>query len=192
MNKKLFAIIVLFSLCFLSPYKTYALDKNSTSEDYLNDVIDKATKDFVFLRHKNSGEYYFYDIIYKPGYSVMIKDNKLYYRNGDWITGLSYLSIDTSYNWYRSSKSNFPMADFEIVYSTVDILNEDDSVYFKKNYTFNKSPGGIVEPDKPSDSTSCEFPFTREEFMTIPYLMSLLICMLFFKWCFPMKGGKKA
>lgn len=31
---------------------------------------------------------------------------------------------------------------------------------------------------------------TREEYYLTPFLICILILMLFFKWCFPMKGGK--
>lgn len=31
---------------------------------------------------------------------------------------------------------------------------------------------------------------TQEEFYLIPFLLCILILMLFLKWCFPMKGGK--
>ncbi len=31
---------------------------------------------------------------------------------------------------------------------------------------------------------------TREEFYLTPFLLCIIILMLFLKWCFPMKGGK--
>ena len=31
---------------------------------------------------------------------------------------------------------------------------------------------------------------TREEYYLTPFLLCILILMLFLKWCFPMKGGK--
>ena len=39
-------------------------------------------------------------------------------------------------------------------------------------------------------NSSVEFPFTQEQFIAIPFLLCILILMLFLKWCFPMKGGK--
>lgn len=36
-----------------------------------------------------------------------------------------------------------------------------------------------------------DFPFDKNEFYTLLMLVATLILMLFFKWCFPMKGGKK-
>ena len=41
-----------------------------------------------------------------------------------------------------------------------------------------------------TDSTA-QFPITREDFYLIPILLCILILMLFLKWTFPMKGGKK-
>ena len=38
--------------------------------------------------------------------------------------------------------------------------------------------------------TSEQFYPTKEEFYLIPFLLCILIVMLFLKWCFPMKGGK--
>lgn len=31
---------------------------------------------------------------------------------------------------------------------------------------------------------------SREEYYLTPFLLSIIVLMLFFKWCFPMKGGK--
>lgn len=194
MNKKLFVIIVLFSLSLLAPYKAYALDKNSTEKDILEDIVDKSTKNFILLKDKGSNYYIFYNLSPVKGYSFYVNDNNLglFDSNGSSSRLNCYSIRDTNFTWNNVIYTMLSLSIYDIKYSSFDILNKDGSIYFKKNYTSDSNPGEIVEPGEPSDTTSCEFPFTREEFMTIPYLIALLICMLFFKWCFPMKGGKKA
>ena len=39
-------------------------------------------------------------------------------------------------------------------------------------------------------STSEQFYPTMEQYFLTPFLLRILIVMLFLKWCFPMKGGK--
>ena len=39
-------------------------------------------------------------------------------------------------------------------------------------------------------STSEQFYPTMEQYFLTPFLLCILIVMLFLKWCFPMKGGK--
>lgn len=41
-----------------------------------------------------------------------------------------------------------------------------------------------------SDNSSANIPFSREEFILLPFLLCILVLMLFLKWCFPMKGEK--
>ena len=38
--------------------------------------------------------------------------------------------------------------------------------------------------------TSEQFYPTMEQYFLTPFLLCILIVMLFLKWCFPMKGGK--
>ena len=46
------------------------------------------------------------------------------------------------------------------------------------------------EIQETSADTSEQFYPTMEQYFLTPFLLSILIVMLFLKWCFPMKGGK--
>ena len=48
----------------------------------------------------------------------------------------------------------------------------------------------IVVENNPNSSNSVDLPFNREEFIVIPFLLCILILMIFLRGCFPMKGGK--
>ena len=46
------------------------------------------------------------------------------------------------------------------------------------------------EIQETSSDTSEQFYPTMEQYFLTPFLLCILIVMLFLKWCFPMKGGK--
>lgn len=46
------------------------------------------------------------------------------------------------------------------------------------------------EIQETSADTSEQFYPTMEQYFLTPFLLCILIVMLFLKWCFPMKGGK--
>lgn len=46
------------------------------------------------------------------------------------------------------------------------------------------------EIQETTTDTSEQFYPTMEQYFLTPFLLCILILMLFFKWCFPMKGGK--
>lgn len=46
------------------------------------------------------------------------------------------------------------------------------------------------EIQETSPDTSEQFYPTMEQYFLTPFLLCILIVMLFLKWCFPMKGGK--
>ena len=46
------------------------------------------------------------------------------------------------------------------------------------------------EIQETSADTSEQFYPTIEQYFLTPFLLCILIVMLFLKWCFPMKGGK--
>ena len=46
------------------------------------------------------------------------------------------------------------------------------------------------EIQESSADTSEQFYPTMEQYFLTPFLLCILIVMLFLKWCFPMKGGK--
>lgn len=47
-----------------------------------------------------------------------------------------------------------------------------------------------VSVDLNNSSNSVDFPISREEFYVVPFLIGLLIFLLFFRWLYPNRGGK--
>lgn len=47
-----------------------------------------------------------------------------------------------------------------------------------------------IQESNTDTSTSEQFYPTMEQYFLTPFLLCVLIIMLFLKWCFPMKGGK--
>lgn len=93
--------------------------------------------------------------------------------------------------------------DINNYYSMEDIKDYDSGdIVFTNNFTFNdieckyntsdcqNNSGGDI-PDEPSEDEDSNFPITKNEYYALLVLVGILIFMLFFKWCFPMKGGKK-
>lgn len=78
----------------------------------------------------------------------------------------------------------------KIRYSTIDIKNTSGDLVFAKNYEIKKDDDTSKGDDSGSSSTDEYYHPTKEEFMLIPSFLALLIMMLFFKWLFPLKGGK--
>ena len=47
-----------------------------------------------------------------------------------------------------------------------------------------------IQESNTDTNTSEQFYPTMEQYFLTPFLLCILIVMLFLKWCFPMKGGK--
>ena len=123
----------------------------------------------------------------------------------------------TGYNYYEGSISTFDWYGSQLFYndnndydiqSNVNFLNYDDNsiINYNANYTFNDieckyntsecESGGGSGGDEPEDPTPVEpTQITTNELYQLGVVgitvLCVLICMLFLKWCFPMKGGKK-
>lgn len=124
----------------------------------------------------------------------------------------------SGYNYYDNNISTFDDYGTQLYYykdnndydiqSNVNFLNYDDNsvVNFGSNYTFNdieckyhtsecESGGGSggEEPEEPTPEEPTQI--TTNELYQLGVVgitvVCVLICMLFLKWCFPMKGGKK-
>lgn len=88
--------------------------------------------------------------------------------------------------------------------SSVDIYScSDMSVkVISKNFDYTPQSSGVSCPECEECPSSGEegecgpvevsnFPLDKTDFYTLLVLLGVLIIMIFFKWCFPMKGGKK-
>lgn len=130
-----------------------------------------------------------------------VEDSPINYPKIDGCN-LYRLLIDTVYDSNSSIEKLNPGGSFEnevkynlIKYSSFDLKHYNGTTIFVKNYDINKDDNTTDKPpatDNPSDTVnpSDYYHPSKEEFMLIPSFLALLIMMLFFKWCFPGKGGK--
>lgn len=149
-NKKIFVVLLsVVVLLFSFMHSSYA-STNSCPQD----VIDFATSNnrnsnVVVLRDKESG-YYYIPVIFK-GYSYGDNANFVYRKYKDvygltipgWqvctvykYDGNDFIAIPEDEMSYWGSNSFFQFSyngrNIEVAYSTLDILNEDGSVFFRQ------------------------------------------------------------
>lgn len=199
MRKFVFITIFLFSIFLTSPITA---DAKVLSECDNDELIDYFSKIFVFndfLLSQTDSSFRFSPI--SSGYSIVYNGNQLQsltpeglhnnaavYYNISKSTDTSNLSPAFGRINYNSSTSSLSF----LLLSSFDVKNiNDDTIYFSKNYNLKSDITPEPDPSPSPEPTEENNSFTREEFLLIPFLLCILICMLFFKWCFPMKGGKK-
>lgn len=142
-------------------------------EGYIPNIFHNSTSDFDFIT---------FPLIENSPSSSCINDGALLYNLS---VGRGYSSNTSIAN---SSSSCISLSNRKIRYSTIDIKNSSGELIFSKNYELKKDDTN--KDDSGSGSTDEYYHPTKEEFMLIPSFLALLIMMLFFKWCFPGKGGK--
>lgn len=98
---------------------------------------------------------------------------------------------------YNGNSGNFTCTQ-----NTNTIPTETNAISFKYSnvslldYTSNITSSDIEFSYEdycniPNVNVNVDFPFTKEEFYTLMLLVGTIIMMLFLKWTFPMKGGRK-
>ena len=197
--KKLFLFLILFLSIFLNTIDIYALEltENSSPDEIIQAMreaypdVDK--KDFVLFKHNTMTLYqYWYIDELLDGYKFGVKKTTFGYFDEKFYSSksINYITFNINNNPQlgKFSSSSLNLSQFTILYSSIDIPNSDGTVYFEKNYSFSTDPDPTPTPTPTPDNV--ELPFTREEFLLIPFSVFLLIIMLFLKWCFPFKGGK--
>lgn len=198
--KKLFFVLLLFLSIFslnINNTKALELTENSTPEEIMQAMREAYPetdkKDFVLFKH-NETTLYQYRYIEEPvdGYKFGVKKTTFGYwdEKFDSRRAINYITFNINNNPQLSKfgGSDLNLSQFTVLYSSVDIPNSDGTFYFEKNYSFSTEPEPSPTPTPTPDNF--ELPFTREEFLLVPFFISLLIVMLFLKWCFPFKGGK--
>ena len=212
LKKYLFLFVACF--CFLSCKNVFAESFKFTADDYENEqaytnLINYMRSrynfnDFVIFSYEKNNSIHFFAI--REGYIPNIFHNST--SDADFITfplignfpsssciheGALLYNIFVGRNYSsntiisNSNSSCISLTDRKIRYSTIDIKNTSGDVIFSKNYELKKDD---TNKDDGSSSTDKYYHPTKEEFMLIPSFLALLIMMLFFKWCFPGKGGK--
>lgn len=112
------------------------------------------------------------------------KENK---SNGDIIfNGYKVRRVTYKNNNLTTNKIQ-DMSTYELNISNLNSSN----ILYSNIYELTTSDilGHEIQPTKDEEEVFT-LPFDREEFIAIPFLLCVLIIMLFLKWCFPMKGGK--
>lgn len=66
----------------------------------------------------------------------------------------------------------------------------ENEIIENEELTTTDSEIAAQEIQETSADTSEQFYPTMEQYFLTPFLLCILIVMLFLKWCFPMKGGK--
>ena len=212
LRKYLFLFVSCF--CFLSCKNVFAESFKFTADDYENEqaytnLINYMRSrynfnDFVIFSYEKNNAINFFAV--REGYTSNFFHNST--SDTDFITfpliekspslscvhdgALLYnLSVGRSYSSNtsisNSSSSCISLTDRKIRYSTLDIKNSSGDLIFSKNYELKKDD---TNKDDSTSSTDEYYHPSKEEFMLIPSFLALLIMMLFFKWCFPGKGGK--
>lgn len=187
MKKSFLIITFLLSIFLINPYHANAkrIDEG-TDEEKVNFFAKHFNFDnFVLVQSRTSDQYSFISL--HDDEVVFSNSNSLSYSATEWKP-VNVPSIYKGFNIDSKTlggMSNEVACDVsKILISSIDILDSSGNVVFAKNYDYKKETGSSTIID-------FELPFTREEFLVIPFLICILITMLFFKWCFPMRGIKK-
>lgn len=172
--KKFLVLLALSSVFFFGSgsYNVSAKTLKELNNDEIISYFSHYLNFDNFVLFSNDSRYFCFLPLYVEKDSVLVSETQQYYRISKNQQEVYYPDI---------SRYNGSLTNQSIILSSIDILNVDNSSYFVKNYDYKKDTG----------SATVEFPYSREEFFLIPFFLAILICMLFFKWCFPMKGGKK-
>lgn len=212
---KKFFIILLFSLfCFL-PLDSFALtyDKNTTFADLTPSEIAEWSSYYInfdnYIVVDGSNYWYFYalfddevpyyncpnstscylylrsssrDITSNQGFSrysyAYLKTQKVYNRPGPY-------SMTSAYNVINVINSGTT--------SSIDILNNDGTLFMSKNTNYSKPSCPTCEECEECeecDNVNIDFPITKEEFYILLVFLAVIILLIFFKWTFGERGRK--
>lgn len=161
-------------------YQAYDIVKNMAAT-CLKDYDSYFISFYKLDNPENQSEYYYVYCGNLEG------EEGSYYFNGYRQYSISYKPGEEIFNIGNNnitSKKNLSDLDISKYEHFTNI-----SYYNKKYADILANTQQQVSVDNGSN-TSLKFPFTQEQFIAIPFLLCILILMLFLKWCFPMKGGK--
>ena len=74
-----------------------------------------------------------------------------------------------------------------VLYSSYE-FSQGDIIYVQKNITAQEIEDRYSQEDSPN--VNIDFPISKEEFYCLLVFIATLILLLFFTWCFPMKGRR--
>lgn len=124
-------------------------------------------------------------------YVIFSKDNIEGSSNTFSIPSKS-LSIGVNSSQAQRNQTNGPRYEFTEFGGTVSV-NSYEFIYTNANNSkYADLLAHDVYQEKLNQESNIAYNITKDEFYILPLFFGLLIMMLFLKWCFPMKGGKKA
>lgn len=201
--KKYLLLLFLFGIIFI-PRNTFALDKTYEVNDvtYNTDTPERVLDYFYFTYIESLPNSSDYDFILQNQngsyvFTYFTNDFVVQFVQGSGSSTSIMLSATDICDYIESFDTNRCMGISSIsptyvFYSTTNIVYNDNTYVFSNTSTeeilsrYNTSDSGGS-----NDNINIDFPITKNDFYALLILLGTIIMMLFFKWTFPMKGGRK-
>lgn len=123
-------------------------------------------------------------------YVIFSKDN-IESNSNTFTLPAKSMRIGVNSSQANRNTTNSPRYEFTELGGTVSV---HDYEFIYTNAT-NSKYADLLAYEKYQEKTNQEsniaYNITKDDFYILPVFFGLLIMMLFLKWCFPMKGGKK-
>lgn len=187
------------------PFNTYAATINNNNTYQVKCKIynvdtsnDRSVLDYFYYT-------YFYTMENHENLNFMLFKTSLQQQYSFYIFSSDYtLGGSTGRNLSATTNClyNGNSGNFTCTTNTNTIPTETSTISFKYSnvsllgYTSNITSSDIESSYQdycniPNVNVNVDFPFTKNEFYTLLILIGTIIMMLFLKWTFPMKGGRK-
>lgn len=214
MKKRIFLFFIISFFCFV-PFNSYALSNEDTY--VVNDTTynvnmenEQTILDYFYYTYyknfENNQDYYFTMIYSNSKYNfVIFKNDSTISTFGSNIlkiknTNPYIFSLDDNNNLTSKTQLAIPRGyqseSMRVIYSSIDLI-VDNTNYFESNITTEQIESRYIieepieEPTGEPTNENIIFPINKEEFYALLVLLSVFFLTNYFKWCFPMKGGKK-
>lgn len=211
--KKRYLFLFLFSLFLFIPKNTYALDNNGYANDEwkinftskLNDYFNYDNLIFYSTSSSPNLNANLYFIPLKSSDSVCVANNTkaiIVNNKTTYAFTLTFEKLDSfSFSDLMSTNSSSAIqSSSRRVHSSINLSYcTSGSIFKEANFSYTPPSNDCPTCEVCEECQECEeggpvevsnFPITKEEFYSLLIALCVLIFMLFFKWCFPMKGGK--
>lgn len=112
-------------------------------------------------------------------------------NSGQFVVSSGSLRIAVNSSQASRNNTNGPRLEFTELSGAVSVPTYE---FIYTNALHSAYPDILakeVYESKTNFENNISYNISKEEFYILPLFMGVLIMMLFLKWCFPMKGGKK-
>lgn len=204
------------ALSFIANDKEYEVTDLETYRDYIYfekikpnyNSEDSSTYNYKYLicGYDIFYNYHRYKCLFKVSktdskYFPYVGDDKLIFMDNSYAGSVKIdfgTNIVGNSNNYSTEQGQMDFKSDKGYFSNVTIKHENSSYdledYLQPNFTYEDIENKYVVQEEPTEeptNVNISFPIDKEEFYVLLVLIATLIMMLFLKWCFPMKGGKK-